>query len=125
MGRVKTQSLQPRTLLYNILVVGAAVTCLAALFLWEQHKATDLQLRRRAVSLAEFLASQTQFAFLVGDRDELGRIAASALSNEDVLYVVFADPGRAPIIQRLRQGAPGLTPPAVAGRLEVIRQVLA
>src|ERR1041385_4267040 len=87
----KSQSLQTRTLLYNITIVGAAMICLTALFLFEQHFAMDHLIMLRAEALAEFLASQIQFAMLVGDRSELARIAVSTLHDEDVVYARFTD----------------------------------
>ena len=93
MDQQKPQSLQTRTLLYNVTIVGAAVACLTGLFVFEQHTAIERQLQLRAEALAEFLASQAQFALLVGDRAELERIAASTLGNEDVLDVRFSDAG--------------------------------
>jgi len=37
MKQQKPQSLQTRTLFYNVTIVGAAVACLAGLFIFEQH----------------------------------------------------------------------------------------
>src|SRR6476661_1695713 len=91
MKRQKTHSLQTRTMFYNMVIVGSAVGWLTGLFLFEQHLAVDRQLLLRAEELAQFLASQSQFALLVGNRTELARIAASTLRNEDVVYTRFRD----------------------------------
>jgi hypothetical protein len=62
----------------------AAVTVLAlcALFLWSYNRDLHQQLTSRAEALAGFLAGQSQFAMLVGDRAELERIAANAVAGE-------------------------------------------
>src|SRR5690242_9320097 len=102
MKLVKFRSLQTRTLVYNVSIVGAVVTCLTGLFLWEQHNAFERQLELRADALAEFLASQIQFALLVGDRPELEKIAANALSTEDVLYVEFGNSSGVTLVRSAR-----------------------
>ena len=123
MDKQKPHSLQTRTLLYNITIVGAAVACLTGLFLFEQHTAIEGQLRLRAEALAEFLANQIQFALLVGDRTELERIAESTLGNEDVLYARFSDAAGALLAQSSRQGR--LRPAFRQPGLEVVRNVVA
>ena len=47
------------------------------------------QLELRAQTSADFLASQSEFPLLTGDREELQRVANAALRNEDVLYVAI------------------------------------
>jgi len=121
----RSRSLQTRTLLYNVSIVGAVITCLTALFLLEQHTAIERQLQLRAESLAEFLASQIQFAMLVGDRVEMDRMAASALHTEDVLYVEFANSTGEILVRSARSWQSGSTAANASGRLEVARQVLA
>jgi HAMP domain-containing protein len=58
-----------------------------------QLQAIQTQMDLRAKVLAEFVATQSDFALLVGDRAELQRIADSALAIEDVLFVVVTDRG--------------------------------
>jgi signal transduction histidine kinase/ActR/RegA family two-component response regulator len=125
MGFGKPRSLQTRTFIYNVTIVGAVVTCLTGLFLWEQHNAIERQLQLRADALAEFLASQIQFALLVGDRPELERIAANALHTEDVLSVEFRNSDDGILVRIARPYS--RNPMAATGvdRLEVVRQVLA
>ena len=121
MARATSLSLQTRTLFYNVSIVGAVITCLTGLFLLEQHNAIERQLQLRAGALAEFLASQAQFALLVGDRADLERMAANTLSTEDVLYVEFADFARSTLARSDR----GSTELSRGSRLDVTRQVLA
>jgi signal transduction histidine kinase len=121
MDQQKPHSLQTRTLLYNVTIVGAAVACLTGLFVFEQHMAIERQLQLRAEALAEFLSNQIQFALLVGDRAELERIAASTLGNEDVLYARFSDARGALLAQSSRRAKSRVVEPG----LEVMRKVLA
>jgi signal transduction histidine kinase/ActR/RegA family two-component response regulator len=120
MDKRKPHSLQTRTLLYNVSIVGAAVACLTGLFVLEQHAAVERELQLRAEALAEFLASQTQFALLIGDRSELERIAASTLKNEDVLYARFSDAQGGLVVQSFRPGAAALR----STGMEVARKVM-
>jgi PAS domain S-box-containing protein len=103
------RSLLRRTLAANFLLLLAAVVVLTSLFLAIQHVALNRQLQLRAETLASFLASQSQFAFLVGDHQELARLAAAALETEDVAYVEFDD-GRQPVrkAHAKRAGEPAL-----------------
>ncbi len=77
--------------LVNVTVTLAAAVSIAALVLFAQSHTLNQQLRLRAEGSAEFLASQCDFPLLIGDRQELGRVARSAATNQDVLYVVIAD----------------------------------
>ena len=79
-----SRSLQTRALIANSVLVGCSVFCLTVLFLVTQRAAIHRQLRLRAESLAEFLASQSEFALLVGNRAELERTAATAVAGEGV-----------------------------------------
>jgi len=72
----------------NLLVMAAAVVGGALLTLWNQRASLSQQLELRARASAEFLASQSEFPLLIGNRSELRRVAESAATNEDVLYVV-------------------------------------
>ena len=75
----------------NIIVVGGAAVIGACLALWKESSILRQQLELRARVSADFLASQTEFPILIGDRSELRRIAKSAAAVEDVLYVVITD----------------------------------
>jgi len=85
------RSLLARTLAANFLLLLVAVLVLTSLFLAIQRAALNRQLQLRAEMLASFLASQSQFAFLVGDHQELERLGAAALTAEDVAWVEFDD----------------------------------
>ena len=87
----RRSSLLNRALVANIILVGTSVGCLVALFLVTQRTVLQGQLEARAGLLAESLASQSELAMLVRNRPELERTAVTALSSEDVLYVVLED----------------------------------
>jgi signal transduction histidine kinase len=71
---------------------------LSALFLWNYSRDLDRQIASRAEALAEFLAGQSQFAMLVGDRSELERIGRNAIATDQVLFVELTDAlGGAPV----------------------------
>ncbi|MBZ5727315.1 MAG: HAMP domain-containing histidine kinase [Acidobacteriia bacterium] len=91
MKRALQQSLLARVLTANLALATLTVVSLTALFLWAYSRDLDLQISGRAQALAEFLAAQSQFAMLVGDRPELERIAHNALSSDEVLFVELAD----------------------------------
>ncbi len=84
-------SLLMRATLANFLIVSAAVASLAALFLWNLSSGLRAQLELRAKASADYLARQSEFALLVGDRQELRRVASSAAGNQEILYVVISD----------------------------------
>lgn len=56
--------------------------------------------------LAESLASQSELAMLVRNRTELERIAAAALTSEDVLYVRISDSSTTLEVTATRPGSP-------------------
>jgi PAS domain S-box-containing protein len=90
----RQQSLRARALAANLALAAISVTVLTVLFLLAQRSALERQLELRARTLAEFVASQSQFAMLVGNRTELDSVAAAAVSSEDVLFVELAPLGR-------------------------------
>ena len=51
-------------------MVGAAVS-VTSLILWNEKAGLQSQLKLRAQTSAEFLASQSTFPLLIGDRDEI------------------------------------------------------
>lgn len=75
--------------LANILLMGMAAVTGASVLMWKESSSFEQQLELRARALAEFLASESEFALLIGDRSELQRITKSAVTGEDVLYVVI------------------------------------
>jgi PAS domain S-box-containing protein len=100
------QSLLARALFSNFVLVGVSVTLLTGLFLFVQLRAIQTQMDLRAKVLAGFVAAQSDFAMLVGDRADLERIARSALSIEDVLFVVLTYRGG----ESIRVSRPGFPP---------------
>jgi PAS domain S-box-containing protein len=96
----RQQSLRTRALAANLAVAATSVTVLTVLFLLAQRSALEKQLELRARTLAEFVASQSQFAMLVGNRAELETVAAAAVSSEDVLFVELTPGGRERIYAR-------------------------
>ena len=84
-------SLLNQVLAANIVLVGASLACMAGFLTVQQRWVLQDELEGRAGLLAESLASQSELAMLVRNRPELERIATTALSNEDVLYVRISD----------------------------------
>lgn len=89
--RSKRESLPTRVVTSSLLLAAVSITVLTLAFLITARVASEEQLRLRADSLADFVASQSQFAMLVGDRGELEGIARNALAGEDVLFVTLFD----------------------------------
>lgn len=85
------KSLLRQALAVDFVLFVACFVALIGLFLYAQRDAFQRQLELRATTLIDFVTEQTVFPMLVGDRDELARIAESIVSSEDVLYVVLAD----------------------------------
>jgi PAS domain S-box-containing protein len=83
------RSLLAQALLSNFLLVGMGAMVLTGVFLIAQFRAMRGQMDLRAGALAGFVATQSEFAMLVGDQSELQRIARNTLSIEDVLFVVM------------------------------------
>src|SRR6185295_17161296 len=99
-------SLQGRLLFANIALVGTTVACLVGLFVVTQRTALQRQIEARAGLLAEFLASDSELPMLVRNLPELERTASNGLANEDVLYVVMADPEGRVLARVARPGFP-------------------
>jgi len=98
-------------------LVGVAVLCLSALFLLRQQSALQQQIELRAQTLASSLASQSEFALLVGDGGELKRMADFALAgNPDVLYVVAEGPDEKTIVTAARAELKSSLPPRPTGK---------
>jgi signal transduction histidine kinase/CheY-like chemotaxis protein len=90
----------------NIALVGTTVACLVGLFVVTQRSALQRQIEARAGLLAEFLASDSELPMLVRNLPELERTASNGLANEDVLYVVMADPEGRVLARVARPGFP-------------------
>ena len=100
----QSRSLLHRVVSANFVLVSVSAVCLTALLLMYQLGGFQHQLQLRAETLAEFLARQAAFPLLVGDRDQLEKLAADMLSGEDVLYVVFSDAEGQPRLKASRKG---------------------
>src|SRR5689334_16501932 len=87
----RPESLLTRVITSSVALAGVSITVLTVAFLLATGAAFETQLRLRARSLADFVAGQSEFAMLVGDRVELEAIAANALAGEDVLFVSLTD----------------------------------
>jgi signal transduction histidine kinase len=113
------RNLGTRLLASNMALATATVVTLSALFLWSYNRDLHQQLTGRAESLAGFLARQSQFAMLVGDRAELERIADSAIGNDLAVFVELSDAqSGTPTVRR--KTSFGTNPPSI----EVIRPVM-
>jgi signal transduction histidine kinase len=99
--RAWRRSLGMRVLASNMVFAAMAVLTLGALFLWTYNRDLDRQLTSRAEAVVRFLAGQSQFAMLVGDRDELERIAENAVAGDAVVFVEINDAeSGVPIVKR-------------------------
>ena len=110
-------SLLRRTVMSNLLLVGLCAVALTAWYAVAQRAALDQQLRLRAETLTDFLATQSQFGMLVSDREGLQRVADNALTVEDVLFVELRDAAGQPLASVSRKSTGG------APFLEVSRPV--
>ena len=117
--RALQPSLLTRVLSASLARSALSITGLTAFFLWSYSHDLQRQVLQRAGALADFLAAQSQFAMLVGDTQELERIARNAIASNQVQFVEFCDAQTARPLLVSRPGAP---PP---GRLvEVTRRVV-
>jgi len=119
--RALQRSLRTRVLASDMVFATVTVVGLCTFFVWNYSRALERQLAGRADVLAEFLAGQSQFAMLVGDRSELERIATNAVLADQVVFVELSDDeGGSPVFRR--RDATGT--PASGSQIEVTRQVL-
>ena len=120
MIRALHHSLLARVLASSLTLAAVMVFGLTSLFLWDYSRELERQLLSRADALAGFLAGQSQFAMLVGDRTELERIARNAVSSDQVISVELTDAeGGAPV--RFRRAG---SRPSAGNFTEIRRQVL-
>jgi signal transduction histidine kinase len=118
--RALDRSLLARVLTGNVVLNAGLAAALTSIFLWTYSGDLDRQMTRRAETLAEFVAAESQFPMLVGDRMELERIAANTVSAEEVLFVELTDgEGGQPVV-RMR---PGMDAGHIGPALQVVRQV--
>ena len=110
------RSLLARVVCSELALESLAVIALTAIFLLGQHAAFERQLALRAEALASFVAGQSEFDMLVGNRPGLERIASTALEAEDVVSVELSSPA-AGIHVDLRR-------PRTGGSIEATRPVL-
>ncbi len=105
MIRILQQSLLARVVTVSVGMGTLTVAGLTAVFLMNHNRELERQLSSRAAAMADFLAGQSQFAMLVGDRAELERIARNAVQNDEVLYVELIDAQGGPPVRFSRDGA--------------------
>jgi len=105
-------SLLDQTLVANVVLAGTSIACMAGFLTVHQRWVLQDQLEARAGLLAEAVASQSELAMLVHNRTELERIATTAVTSEDVLYVRISDASGALVITAARQGFPVSAIPA-------------
>jgi signal transduction histidine kinase len=105
MGRFR-RSLPARMLAANLSVSALTVLALSGLFLWTYSRDLDRQLAGRAEVLADFIAGESRFAMLVGDRPELERIARNTIASGQVVFVELVDSGGADPVLLSRKGFP-------------------
>ena len=77
--------------IYDVFVMLGAAIAITSFGLWSRSSEWRQQLQLQARTSAQFLASQAEYGLLIGDREELQRVANSALASEDVLYVTISD----------------------------------
>jgi len=120
--RMLRHNLGTRVLASNMAFATVTVLTLSGLFLWNYNRDLRQQLTSRAEALAGFLARQSQFAMLVGDRAELQRIADSAIANELVVFVELDDAqSGTPAVRRKNSFGPN--PPPIEVSRPVMRPV--
>ena len=103
-------SLLARLLLANLVVGSIALAVIAILFVLSERAVLQHQVELRAAALADFVANQSEFPMLIGDRVQLERIAANALASEDVLFVALEDGSGSGAIRASRQDVPQPAP---------------
>ena len=117
MIRTLKHSLGTRLLASNMVFAAIVVASLSGIFLWTYNRDLDRQLTSRAEAVAGLLASQSQFAMLVGDRSELERLAANVVAGDHVVFVELNDARSDVPVVRRKNGAG-------ARAIEVRRQVM-
>jgi len=85
-------SLMAKRLTITIASLSVWALLLAGGFLFVQDRAFEHQLELRGESVARFLASELQFALLVGDRKEMHRLLEASLANDDTLFLEILNP---------------------------------
>src|ERR1051326_2012898 len=75
----RRKSLLMQAFAANLLVLVAGLFCGTALVLWKQRSSFTEQLELRAAASAGFLASQSEYPLMVGDQEELQRLADAAV----------------------------------------------
>lgn len=121
MIRALHHSLLARVLASSLTLAAVTVFGLTSLFLWTYSRDLERQLLSRADALAGFLAGQSQFAMLVGDRTDLERIARNAVSSDQAIFVELTDSqGGVPV--RFRRAGYGSMPSA-RNFIQIRRQV--
>ena len=118
------RSLLSRVMAANAVLFVSVTVCLMALFLVTQHGALEHQLELRAESLAGSLSSQVEFPLLVGNREDLNRIASAAVGDEDVEWVRITDASGDLLAQAGRAGSSGAIVPGRKAVVEAVHRVV-
>ena len=116
-------SLLTQALVANSLVIIGAGLSIFALLVWVGRSNLRRQIELRAVAAAEFLAAQSEFPLLIGDRVELRRVAEAAARTEDVLYVIVEGTSGQSITVRSSLSEPLAEIPQPTGPADGVRVV--
>jgi signal transduction histidine kinase/ActR/RegA family two-component response regulator len=111
---VSKNSLLRQALVTYCGLVLTTLTALTMLFVITLESSFEKQLDLKARSVAELLAAESGQALLAGDRKILSRVAASALSIDEVVYVKMTDSSGS-VAQAVRAGFPLNDVPRVSG----------
>ena len=102
----KERSLLRQVVTSNLLLTALSALLVTTLYVVAQRSEFDHQLRLRAATLAEFLATQSQLGMLVQNQAELQQVASNALSVEYVLFVELLDRSGRRVVRASRTDIP-------------------
>jgi len=92
------RSLLARMLASSLSFAATTILGLTVLFVWIYSRDLERQIARHAEAFAGFLAKQSEFAMLVGNRAELEAIARNAVTSDQATFVELTDAlGCAPV----------------------------
>jgi signal transduction histidine kinase/CheY-like chemotaxis protein len=100
----RRHSLLARAAVGNFVLQTLAAAAVSAVLLLSVSRAIQDQMELRAKSLASFLAAQSRFELLIGDRQGLEELARSAMQDQDALFVTIGDSAGEIRIQAAAQG---------------------
>lgn len=88
---MRTRTMLARALMTSALVMSIAMAGLTLLVVIDQRHAFEGRLEARAGSVARFVSTRCAPAMRAGDREELRRILAKALTGENIVSVALLD----------------------------------